>query len=199
MSSTLLTLIKSSLSPATHKMFTKHFRRKSSEMNGSCSINSLNRSSCSRKLIATTTSNTMPCILILVILSLLVTKISAAGNFELEILEISNTNSHLLSGYCCGVPLEIRSTKTTGCPPCSTAFRLCLKEYSAVEQGTPSISTGCSFGNTTTTILGGSSFVLSDPGRGAMVLPFTFRWTVSKTKFLILIDSKRDLKKACKL
>lgn len=36
------------------------------------------------------------------------------GNFELEILEISNTNSHLLSGYCCGVPLEIRSTKTTG-------------------------------------------------------------------------------------
>lgn len=41
-------------------------------------------------------------------------QISAAGNFELEILEISNTNSHLLTGYCCGVPLEIRSTKTTG-------------------------------------------------------------------------------------
>ena len=41
-------------------------------------------------------------------------QISAAGNFELEILEISNTNSHLLTGYCCGVPLEIRSTKTLG-------------------------------------------------------------------------------------
>uniref|UniRef100_A0A1B0B2Q2 Notch ligand N-terminal domain-containing protein n=1 Tax=Glossina palpalis gambiensis TaxID=67801 RepID=A0A1B0B2Q2_9MUSC len=105
------------------------------------------------------------------------TAISAAGYFELELLEISNTNSHLLNGYCCGVPLEIRSTKTTGCPSCSTAFRLCLKEYSAVELGTTSISTGCSFGNSSTGILGGSSFVLSDPGRGAIVLPFTFRWT----------------------
>uniref|UniRef100_A0A1A9VG01 Notch ligand N-terminal domain-containing protein n=1 Tax=Glossina austeni TaxID=7395 RepID=A0A1A9VG01_GLOAU len=107
-------------------------------------------------------------------------EISAAGYFELELLEISNTNSHLLNGYCCGVPLEIRSTKTTGCPSCSTAFRLCLKEYSAVELGTTSISTGCSFGNSSTGILGGSSFVLSDPGRGAIVLPFTFRWTVSR-------------------
>ncbi|KAM8706500.1 hypothetical protein ACLKA7_010723 [Drosophila subpalustris] len=104
-------------------------------------------------------------------------KISAAGNFELEILEISNTNSHLLSGYCCGVPTELRATKTTGCSPCTTAFRLCLKEYQTTEQGA-SISTGCSFGNATTKILGGSSFVLSDPGVGAIVLPFTFRWTL---------------------
>ncbi|TMW48910.1 hypothetical protein DOY81_006005 [Sarcophaga bullata] len=152
--------------------------------------NLLNRSSCCRNIkinnnnssstssSSSSSNTTMPSILILaILLSLLVNKISAIGNFELEILEISNTNSHLLSGYCCGVPLEIRSTKTTGCPPCSTAFRLCLKEYSAAEQGTPSISTGCSFGNTTTAILGGSSFVLSDPVRGAMVLPFTFRWT----------------------
>lgn len=41
-------------------------------------------------------------------------QIIAIGNFELQILEISNTNSHILSGYCCGVPLEIRHTKTTG-------------------------------------------------------------------------------------
>ncbi|XP_065372234.1 protein serrate [Calliphora vicina] len=179
---------KSSSSPATHKMFTKHFRRKSSEIYGKSSINSLNRSSCWSRITAINNTITMPCILIFVILSLLVNKISAAGNFELEILEISNTNSHLLSGYCCGVPLEIRSTKTTGCPPCSTAFRLCLKEYSAIEQGTPSITTGCSFGNTTTTILGGSSFVLSDPVRGAMVLPFTFRWTKSFTLILQALD-----------
>ncbi|CAD6995084.1 unnamed protein product, partial [Ceratitis capitata] len=30
------------------------------------------------------------------------------------------------------------------CPPCSTAFRLCLKEY---QSSPPSITTGCSFGN----------------------------------------------------
>ncbi|XP_049304879.1 protein serrate [Bactrocera dorsalis] len=111
--------------------------------------------------------------------------ISAAGNFELEILEISNTNSHLLTGYCCGVPLEIRSTKTTGCPPCSTAFRLCLKEY---QSSPPSITTGCSFGNKTTGILGGSSFVLSEPGMSAIVLPFTFRWTKSFTLILQALD-----------
>ncbi|KAL7730301.1 hypothetical protein ACLKA6_016552 [Drosophila palustris] len=127
------------------------------------------------------------CNLIALILILLVHKISAAGNFELEILEISNTNSHLLSGYCCGVPTELRATKTTGCSPCTTAFRLCLKEYQTTEQGA-SISTGCSFGNATTKILGGSSFVLSDPGVGAIVLPFTFRWTKSFTLILQALD-----------
>ncbi|XP_017144221.1 protein serrate isoform X2 [Drosophila miranda] len=127
------------------------------------------------------------CNLIALILILLVHKISAAGNFELEILEISNTNSHLLSGYCCGMPPELRATKTTGCSPCTTAFRLCLKEYQTTEQGA-SISTGCSFGNSTTKILGGSSFVLSDPGVGAIVLPFTFRWTKSFTLILQALD-----------
>ncbi|BFF92609.1 protein serrate [Drosophila madeirensis] len=127
------------------------------------------------------------CNLIALILILLVHKISAAGNFELEILEISNTNSHLLSGYCCGMPPELRATKTTGCSPCTTAFRLCLKEYQTTEQGA-SISTGCSFGNSTTKILGSSSFVLSDPGVGAIVLPFTFRWTKSFTLILQALD-----------
>ncbi|XP_044251538.1 protein serrate isoform X1 [Drosophila takahashii] len=127
------------------------------------------------------------CNLIALILILLVHKISAAGNFELEILEISNTNSHLLNGYCCGMPAELRATKTIGCSPCTTAFRLCLKEYQTTEQGA-SISTGCSFGNATTKILGGSSFVLSDPGVGAIVLPFTFRWTKSFTLILQALD-----------
>ncbi|XP_037944015.1 protein serrate-like [Teleopsis dalmanni] len=148
-----------------YKMFTKHFRR---------------------KLI----KNNFAAVIIFCVLVLLVDKISAAGNFELEILEISNTNSHLLNGYCCGVPLELRTTRTTGCPPCSTAFRLCLKEYQSsmpTEQGV-SLSTGCSFGNSTSAILGGSSFVLSDPGIGAIILPFTFRWTKSFTLILQALD-----------
>ncbi|XP_073818440.1 protein serrate-like [Musca autumnalis] len=165
--------------PQQNRMFTKHFRRKS--LDYYCRHhNSFTSLSPSRL--------TMSSLIIFIILSVSVNKISAIGNFELEILEISNTNNHLLSGYCCGVPLELRKTRTTGCPPCSTAFRLCLKEYSAAEQGIPSISTGCSFGNTTTGILGGSSFVLSDPGRGAMILPFTFRWTKSFTLILQALD-----------
>lgn len=111
---------------------------------------------------------------------------STSGNFELQILEISNTNSHLLSGYCCGVPLSIRSTKTTGCPQCATAFRLCLKEYQqSTVQTQPGVLNGCSFGNVTSGVIGGSSFVLSDlvAKAGSLVLPFTFRWTVSTVPF----------------
>ncbi len=111
--------------------------------------------------------------------SFIIFQVCASGNFELQILEISNTNSHLLSGYCCGVPLSMRSTKTTGCPPCSTAFRLCLKEYQSTTPNPPGILSGCSFGNSSSKVIGGSSFVLTDPEVGSMVLPFTFRWTVS--------------------
>ncbi|XP_055903990.1 protein serrate [Eupeodes corollae] len=143
------------------KMFTKHFRR---------------------KLLSHSDMHT----LVAYIVVFLINKVSTAGNFELELLEISNTNSHLMSGYCCGVPLEIRSTRTTDCPPCSTAFRLCLKEYQS--SAPESFTAGCSFGNSSTGILGGSSFVLSDPGIGAIVLPFTFRWTKSFTLILQALD-----------
>ncbi|KAH8267892.1 hypothetical protein KR026_010302 [Drosophila bipectinata] len=197
-----------------YKMFRKHFRRKStSTSSGQTTATSAASSPAtsdslrmSKKTMATKRQrprhrelSALPspisdcrslksaCNLIALILILLVHKISAAGNFELEILEISNTNSHLLNGYCCGMPSELRATKTMGCSPCTTAFRLCLKEYQTTEQGA-SISTGCSFGNSTTKILGGSSFVLSDPGVGAIVLPFTFRWTKSFTLILQALD-----------
>ncbi|XP_060645747.1 protein serrate isoform X2 [Drosophila nasuta] len=199
-----------------YKMFRKHFRRKSTKGNSTtatatttytttrtatatedslrmCGTRQRQRprqrqtTALRSSLIDNCRSLKSACNLIALILILLVHKISAAGNFELEILEISNTNSHLLSGYCCGMPSELRATKTTGCSPCTTAFRLCLKEYQTTEQGA-SISTGCSFGNSTTKILGGSSFVLSDPGVGAIVLPFTFRWTKSFTLILQALD-----------
>ncbi|XP_020812019.1 protein serrate [Drosophila serrata] len=185
-----------------YTMFRKHFRRKSTSESGeeTASEDSLRmstRAATKRQRLRPRTLLPSPlvdcrslksaCNLIALILILLVHKISAAGNFELEILEISNTNSHLLSGYCCGMPSELRATKTMGCSPCTTAFRLCLKEYQTTEQGA-SISTGCSFGNSTTKILGGSSFVLSDPGVGAIVLPFTFRWTKSFTLILQALD-----------
>uniref|UniRef100_A0A6P4ERX3 Delta-like protein n=1 Tax=Drosophila rhopaloa TaxID=1041015 RepID=A0A6P4ERX3_DRORH len=193
-----------------YKMFRKHFRRKPTSFSAESTIEATNTADSLRMSKTTATKRQRPrhrelkiaalpspirdcrslksaCNLIALILILLVHKISAAGNFELEILEISNTNSHLLNGYCCGMPAELRATKTIGCSPCTTAFRLCLKEYQTTEQGA-SISTGCSFGNATTKILGGSSFVLSDPGVGAIVLPFTFRWTKSFTLILQALD-----------
>nr|XP_040221199.2 protein serrate [Anopheles coluzzii] len=142
---------------------------------------------------------------VVVVILTLISMVSSSGFFELQILEISNTNSHLLSGYCCGLPPEKRQTQTTGCPACATAFSLCLKEYqgttSSVQQQQqqlkqpavavepqPSGLYGCAFGNASTPVLGGSSFVLTDPEVGGITLPFTFRWTKSFTLILQALD-----------
>ncbi|XP_055585474.1 protein serrate-like [Uranotaenia lowii] len=131
----------------------------------------------------------------------------------MQILEIANTNSHLLSGYCCGMPTGKQQLQTTGCPACVTAFRLCLKEYQGTtsasgqlkqkqqqqqqqllepsSESTSSSSSamyGCAFGNASTPVLGGSSFVLSDSEVGRVTLPFTFRWTKSFTLILQALD-----------
>lgn len=53
----------------------------------------------------------------------------------------------------------------------------------------PSGLYGCAFGNASTPVLGGSSFVLTDPEVGGITLPFTFRWTVSHLLFSCCILS----------
>ena len=101
-----------------------------------------------------------------------------SGFFELQILEIANYRSELASGACCGS--ETRPDSSVPCPrPCSTFFRVCLKEYQSNVTSTGS----CSFGNTSSPVLGGSSFTLADQDRanGKLVVPFIFRWTVSTT------------------
>lgn len=97
-------------------------------------------------------------------------QINGAGFFELRILEISNKKSHLKDGSCCG---SYEKSKTVGCSPCKTAFRLCL--------GEETVGTGCPFGEKTTEVLGGSSFELDDRrNANNITVPFTFRWTVSR-------------------
>lgn len=95
------------------------------------------------------------------------------GFFELEILEFTNYRGELASGACCGgiprsEPCRIQ---------CQTFFRVCLKEYQINVTSTGS----CSFGNTSSPVLGGNSFSLQDPesANGKLVLPFSFSWTVS--------------------
>ncbi|KAI5740274.1 hypothetical protein M8J76_002322 [Diaphorina citri] len=108
-----------------------------------------------------------------------------SGFFELQILEIANYKGELASGICCG-GLH-RPDPSISCPvQCNTLFRVCLKEYqSNVTSNGP-----CSFGNTSSPVLGGNSFTLTDPDRanGNLVLPFTFRWTRSFTLILQALD-----------
>ncbi|XP_062537642.1 protein serrate [Armigeres subalbatus] len=161
-------------------------------------------------------ANTWACVF--VVLTSVISMVSSSGFFEMQILEIANTNSHLLSGYCCGLPAAKQRMQTTGCPACATAFRLCLKEYQGTtsssgqqqlkaqkQQGGSSAAEallladepqttassamyGCAFGNASTPTLGGSSFVLSDSEVGRVTLPFTFRWTKSFTLILQALD-----------
>ena len=60
---------------------------------------------------------------------------------------------------------------------CSTFFRLCLKEY----QSNVTVSSPCTYGNDSSPVLGGNSFTFLEPDRShaRLVLPFSFRWTVS--------------------
>lgn len=110
------------------------------------------------------------------------------GFFELQVLEIANYRSELQSGVCCGelagaaasaaggTGTVVPGPAPTKCPgQCATFFRVCLKEY----QNNITSAGPCSFGNTSSQVLGPSSFTLADPDRGKLVLPFTFRWTVS--------------------
>lgn len=97
-----------------------------------------------------------------------------SGFFELQVLEMANPRGELANGECCGG--GSRSPVTSRCStPCNTFFRLCLKEYQSNVTSTGS----CSFGNTSSVVLGRDSFTLADPERGKLLLPFTFRWTVS--------------------
>ncbi|XP_071054317.1 protein jagged-1b isoform X3 [Onthophagus taurus] len=108
-----------------------------------------------------------------------------SGFFELQVLEMSNRGSLLSNGSCCGV-LSKSPTHQRCSLPCNTFFRLCLKEYQSNVTSTGS----CSFGHTSSPVLGRDSFTLTDPEleKGKLVLPFTFRWTRSFTLILQALD-----------
>jgi len=122
------------------------------------------------------------------------------GTFELQILEIENTRGEISGGECCGntprvrVSTGERSENQSAClTPCRTFFKVCLKEY---QSNMSAVSGSCSYGNTSSPILGGNSFTLADPDRanGKLIIRFKFSWTVSNSFpgkrriFDILID-----------
>nr|XP_018904563.1 PREDICTED: protein jagged-1b [Bemisia tabaci] len=106
-----------------------------------------------------------------------------SGFFELQILEMVNFHGELLSGVCCG-GIYRRDSSEQCVFPCNTFFRVCLKEYQVNVSSTGS----CSFGNTSSPVLGANSFTLTDPDIGKLVIPFIFRWTRSFTLILQALD-----------
>lgn len=113
------------------------------------------------------------------------------GIFELQVLEMSNFLGQVADGSCCSDGRRVDSSAP--CPyQCNTRFRVCLKEY----QSNVTSSGYCSFGNSSSPVLGGNSFTLTDPDRasGSIVLPFSFRWTVSLNLLMIrlLLEVNRN-------
>lgn len=98
---------------------------------------------------------------------------------------MANPRGELANGDCCGE--GTRSQVTSRCSAaCNTFFRLCLKEYQSNVTSTGS----CSFGNTSSVVLGRDSFTLADPERGKLLLPFTFRWTVSEWAAVVVGEGR---------
>lgn len=109
-----------------------------------------------------------------------------SGTFELQILEIENLRGEVSGGECCGGASRMRISRgekedPSPCViPCRTFFNVCLKEY---QNNMSVVSGSCSYGNTSSPVLGGNSFTLADPDRanGKLVIRFKFSWTVSAT------------------
>jgi len=102
--------------------------------------------------------------------------VSASGFFELEIVDLKNPRGRLATGQCCSSPASSREPCGR---ECSTYFRLCLKEY----QSNVTVTSPCTYGNSSSPVLGGNSFTFVEPhrARARLVVPFSFRWTVSRS------------------
>ncbi|XP_042892593.1 protein serrate-like [Penaeus japonicus] len=134
-----------------------------------------------------------------ILLAAFVQVATGSGRFELEVMEVQNSHSQLWSGECCG---GVARAPGSECPvQCRTVVALCLKEYQSTQDGgtvlprqvleSGSLNAkgqnggaggwgGCTYGNGTSPVLGGSSFTLAQlPPAAHIHLPFTFSWTPS--------------------
>ncbi|XP_017571984.2 protein jagged-1a [Pygocentrus nattereri] len=115
----------------------------------------------------------------------------ASGHFELQLLSVHNARGELQSGACCDGGARDPATEVCARDECDTYFRACLKEYqSRVSAGGP-----CSFGSSSTAVLGGNSVAreaLAGDSRARIVLPFSFAWPRSYTLILEAMDFNND-------
>ncbi|XP_067845550.1 protein jagged-1b [Heptranchias perlo] len=118
----------------------------------------------------------------------------ASGQFELQINFMQNINGELQNGNCCEGSSRNPQDRKCVRAQCDTFFKVCLKEYqSRVSPGGP-----CSFGFSSTPVIGGNTFNLRAPGGGGgggerrIVLPFSFAWPRSYTLIVEACDYNND-------
>lgn len=106
-------------------------------------------------------------------LHFLVGQCTASGYFELQLQSLRNARGELADGTCCD---GTRNSAGVCTDQCETLFRVCLKEYQAVV----SMEGPCTFGNISSSVLGGNSFSYPlETTVTRLKLPFDFAWTVS--------------------
>ncbi|KAF6216969.1 hypothetical protein GE061_001320 [Apolygus lucorum] len=121
-----------------------------------------------------------PRVILLLILLMVVQEGDSSGYLEVQILEMSNYLGARRDG-CCGGGLPPRPTAPC-LTKCQTFFRLCLKEY----QSNVTSAGSCSFGNASSSVIGGNSFTLTNPSDATLRLHFTFRWTKTRQQWFYM-------------
>ena len=101
---------------------------------------------------------------------------SAGGVFELKLRSFENKFGLDEMDTCCSGGKTSRGVCVN---QCATKFRVCLMHYQRVIDEHPA----CTFGETTTPVLGQNTFKIQSGGNGTfvnpIVFPFSFSWPVS--------------------
>ncbi|XP_025103918.1 protein jagged-1b-like [Pomacea canaliculata] len=119
-------------------------------------------------------------------LHFLVGQCTASGYFELQLQSLRNARGELADGTCCD---GTRNSAGVCTDQCETLFRVCLKEYQAVV----SMEGPCTFGNISSSVLGGNSFSYPlETTVTRLKLPFDFAWTRSYTLILEAFDEDKS-------
>ena len=105
-------------------------------------------------------------------------QVECGGLFELKIRGFENLASEDSAGRCCRGG---RTPRGQCSAPCATRLRVCLMHYQRVIEERPE----CTFGETVTPVLGGSSFRLDEQPTNVsfnnpIAFPFNFSWPVSE-------------------
>ena len=112
----------------------------------------------------------------------LVTFVDCSGYFQLQVLKADNPRHELASGHCCRVPEGVSKDTDTCRLPCTTAIRVCLREYQTQSSKYPADFQDmlCTLGNATSgTIPPGGLYGDSGNPVVDLALYFDFAWTVS--------------------
>ncbi|XP_041653857.1 protein jagged-1b isoform X2 [Cheilinus undulatus] len=123
--------------------------------------------------------------------------VCAGGAFELQIRHFRNTHGLLQNGECCDLPAN-GGQRCSARDQCDTYFKACLKEYQVRVAPTGT----CTFGSSSTGILGGNSQSLHHRGHeggggedgtnGHIVIPFKYAWPKSFSLVLEAYDYDND-------